>query len=73
MCELLKQCSEYIEEITREDFIDFINIETTKFLIKLIPSLNAINAENVSKYFYLLNDIERIGTMLKLFLMNLII
>ena len=60
MCKLLEQCSEYIEEITREDFIDFINIETNKFLIKLIPSLNEINAENASKYFYLLNDIERI-------------
>ena len=67
MCELLEQCWEFIEEITtREDFIDFINIETTKFLIKLIPSLNEINAENASKYFYLLNDIERIGDHAKI-------
>ena len=67
MCKLLEQFSEYKEEITtREDFIDFINIETTKFLIKLIPSLNEINAENASKYFYLLNDIERIGDHAKI-------
>ena len=62
ICELLEQNSEYIEEITaREDLIDFLNIETTKFLVKLTPSLSEIIAEDVSKYFHLLNDIERIG------------
>ena len=62
ICELLEQNSEYIEEIAaREDLIDFLNIETTKFLVKLTPSLNEIIAEDVSKYFHLLNDIERIG------------
>ena len=69
MCELLEQNSEYIEEITtREDLIDFLNIETTKFLVKLTPSLNEINAEDVSKYFHLLNDIERIGDHAKIIL-----
>ena len=62
ICELLEQNSEYIEEIAaREDLIDFLNIETTKFLVKLTPSLSEIIAEDVSKYFHLLNDIERIG------------
>ena len=69
MCELLEQNSEYIEEITtREDLIDFLNIETTKFLVKLTPNLNEINAEDVSKYFHLLNDIERIGDHAKIIL-----
>ena len=69
MSELLEQNSEYIEEITtREDLIDFLNIETTKFLVKLTPNLNEINAEDVSKYFHLLNDIERIGDHAKIIL-----
>jgi phosphate:Na+ symporter len=69
MCELLEQNSEYIEEITtREDLIDFLNIETTKFLVKLTPSLSEIIAEDVSKYFHLLNDIERIGDHAKIIL-----
>ena len=60
--ELLEQKSEFIEEITaREDVIDFLNIETTKFLVKLTPSINEKTAEDISKYFHLLNDIERIG------------
>ena len=69
ICELLEQNSEYIEEITaREDLIDFLNIETTKFLVKLTPSLSEIIAEDVSKYFHLLNDIERIGDHAKIIL-----
>ena len=60
--ELLEQNNEYIEEISaREDFIDFLNIETTRFLVKLAPSLNEKIADDISKYFHLLNDIERIG------------
>ena len=60
--ELLEQNSEYIEEISaREDLIDFLNIETTKFLVKITPSINEKTAEDISKYFHLLNDIERIG------------
>ena len=60
--ELLEQNSQYIEEISaREDLIDFLNIETTKFLVKLAPSINEKTAEDISKYFHLLNDIERIG------------
>ena len=67
ICELLEQNSEYIEEIAaREDLIDFLNIETTKFLVKLTPSLSEIIAEDVSKYFHLLNDIERIGDHAKI-------
>ena len=60
--ELLNQNSEFIEEISiREDLIDFLNIETTKYLVKLTPSVNEKTAEDISKYFHLLNDIERIG------------
>ena len=69
ICELLEQTSEHIEEIAaREDLIDFLNIETTKFLVKLTPSLNENTAEDVSKYFHLLNDIERIGDHAKIIL-----
>ena len=65
--ELLEQNNEYIEEISaREDLIDFLNIETTKFLVKLAPSINEKTAEDVSKYFHLLNDIERIGDQAKI-------
>ena len=60
---------EFIEEISaREDLIDFLNIETTKFLVKLAPSINEKLAEDVSKYFHLLNDIERIGDHAKIIL-----
>ena len=67
--ELLEQNSEYIEEISaREDLIDFLNIETTKFLVKITPSINEKTAEDISKYFHLLNDIERIGDHAKIIL-----
>ena len=67
--ELLEQNSEYIEEISaREDLIDFLNIETTKFLVKLAPSISEKTAEDVSKFFHLLNDIERIGDHAKIIL-----
>ena len=67
--ELLEQNSEYIEEISaREDLIDFLNIETTKFLAKIAPSLNEKTQEDISKYFHLLNDIERIGDHAKIIL-----
>ena len=60
--ELLEQNSEFIEEISaREDLIDFLNIETTKYLVKITPSVNEKTAEDISTYFHLLNDIERIG------------
>ena len=60
--ELLEQNSEFIEEISaREDLIDFLNIETTKYLVKITPSVNEKTAEDISRYFHLLNDIERIG------------
>ncbi len=60
--ELLYQNNEYVEEISaREDQIDFLNIETTKFLVKITPSINEKTAEDISNYFHLLNDIERIG------------
>ena len=67
--ELIEQNSEYIEEISaREDLIDFLNIETTKFLVRLAPSISEKTAEDVSKYFHLLNDIERIGDHAKIIL-----
>ena len=60
--ELLYQNNEYIEEISvQEELIDFLNIEITKFLVKTTPSISEKAAEDVSKYFHLLNDIERIG------------
>ena len=67
--ELLYQNNEFVEEISaREDLIDFLNIETTKFLVKITPSINEETAEDVSKYFHLLNDIERIGDHAKIIL-----
>ena len=60
--ELCEQKNEYIEEInTREDFINFLNIETTKYLVKLAPKLNEDTADDVSNYCHLINDIARIG------------
>ena len=65
--ELLEQSSEFIEEISaREDLIDFLNIETTKYLVKLTPLINEKIAEDISIYFHLLNDIERIGDHAKI-------
>ena len=67
--ELLEQSSEYIEEIAvREDLRDCLNIETTKFLVKLTPSISEKAQEDISKYFHLLNDIERIGDHAKIIL-----
>ena len=67
--ELLKQNSEYITEISaREDLIDFLNIEITKFLVKITPKINEKTAEDISSYFHLLNDIERIGDHAKIIL-----
>jgi len=67
--ELLYQNNEFVEEISaREDLIDFLNIETTKFLVKIAPSINERTAEDVSKYFHLLNDNERIGDHAKIIL-----
>ena len=66
---MLYQNYEYVEEISaREDLIDFLNIETTKFLLKIAPSISEKTAEDVSKYFHLLNDIERIGDHAKIIL-----
>ncbi len=65
----MEQKSEFIEEISaREDAIDFLNIEATKFLVKLTPSINEKTAEDISKYFHLLNDIERISDHTKIIL-----
>ena len=60
--ELCKQLNEFVEEInTREDLINFLSIETTKFLVKLAPKLDEETSEDVSYYFHLLNDIATIG------------
>ena len=60
--ELCEQKNKYIEEINeREDLIDFLNIEITKFLVKTAPSINEKTVEDISIYFHLLNHIERIG------------
>ena len=60
--ELCKQLNEFIEEIkSREELINFLNVETTKFLIKLAPKLDEQTADGVSYYFHLLNDIATIA------------
>ena len=60
--ELCEQKNKYIEEVNaREDLIDFLNIEITKFLVKAAPSINEKTVEDMSIYFHLLNHIERIG------------
>ena len=60
--ELCEQKNVYIEEVNaREDLIDFLNIEITKFLVKAAPSINEKTVEDMSIYFHLLNHIERIG------------
>ena len=60
--ELCKQNNEFIEEINeREELINFLNIEITKFLVKLAPKLNEQISEDVAYFFHLLNDIARIG------------
>ena len=60
--ELCEQKNVYIDEVNaREDLIDFLNIEITKFLVKAAPSINEKTVEDMSIYFHLLNHIERIG------------
>ena len=60
--ELCEQNNKYVDEInSREDYINFLNIETTKFIVKLAPKLNDPTTEDVSNYLHLLNDIARIG------------
>ena len=60
--ELCEQKNEFTDEINeREDLIDFLNIEITKFLVKTAPSINEKTAEDISIFFHLLNHIERIG------------
>ncbi len=60
--EIKNQNGVYKEEIeAREDQIDFINSEITKFLIKLSPLVGGINVKQVGSYYHVVNDIERIG------------
>ena len=60
--EICDQKNELVDEINaREDLINFLNIETTKFIVKLAPKLNEQANEDVSNYLHLLNDIARIG------------
>lgn len=50
------------EEIcNREDEIDYINSEITKFLIKLSPLVSGDALTQVGSYYHVVNDIERIG------------
>ena len=44
-----------------EEVIDYLNIETTKFLIKLSPLLDEQSTDEIARYFNYLNDIERIA------------
>ena len=44
-----------------EEYINFMNTEITKFLIKLAPLMDGSNEKVVGAYFHVINDIERIG------------
>ena len=44
-----------------EEVIYFLNIETTKYLIKLSPLIDEQSADEIARYFNYLNDIERIA------------
>ena len=60
--EICDQKNEFTEEINaREDLINFLNIETNKYVVKLAPKINEETAGDVSKYFHLINNISRIG------------
>jgi phosphate:Na+ symporter len=60
--EICEQKNQSVDEIyAREDLINFLNVETTKFIVKLAPKLNEQATEDVSNYLHLLNDIARIG------------
>ena len=62
------QEGKYIKEIdVREDEIDYMNNEITKFLIKLSPLLSDNNEKVLGSYFHVVNDIERIGDYAKNF------
>ena len=59
--EICEQKSQSIDEINaREDLINFLNVETTKFIVKLAPKLNEQTTEDVSIYLHILNNIARI-------------
>ena len=67
--ELCEQKNEFIDEINaREDLINFLNIETTKFIVKLAPKLNEQTTEDVSNYLHFLHEIARIGDHAKIIL-----
>ena len=67
--ELCEQKNEFVDEINaREDLINFLNIEITKFIVKLAPKLNEQTAEDVSNYLHLLHEIARIGDHAKIIL-----
>ena len=60
--EVCNQEGKYDSEIeNRENAIDYINAEITKFLIKLSPLVNGASVEQVGSYYHVINDIERIG------------
>ena len=52
--EICNQKNELVDEINaREDLINFLNIETTKFIVKLASKLNEQTTEDVSNYLHL--------------------
>ncbi len=60
--EIKSQDGIFKEEIVkREEEIDYMNSEITKFLIKLSPLVSGINVKQVGSYYHVVNDIERIG------------
>ena len=59
--ELCDQDESHIDNINKyDDAISFLNLETTKYLIKLSSVIDEKLTDEVAKFFYYLNDIERI-------------
>ena len=60
--ELKTQSHKEADEIHKtEDYIDFINNELTKYLIKLTSLVDGQDEKVIGSYFHVVNDIERIG------------
>lgn len=58
---LNNNCDDFAEIAKKEDLIDFLNGEITRFLIDLTPHLNSHEERMIGSYFHVVNDIERIG------------
>lgn len=54
-------CKNKEDILKREEKIDFINNELTKYLIKLTSLVDESDEKVIGSYFHVVNDIERIG------------